>query len=449
MISLGGGLPSSENFPFDTLSAKVPSPSRFSEAETRESGTIIQAGKHDLETGASIFDISTSFNYGLASGSAQILRFIMEHTEIVHRPPYSDWTCTMTIGSTSALDLALRMFTSRGDVVLSEEYTFVTARETAAPMGAKFLGVPMDEQGLLATALDEILSSWDENARGSRKPQLLYTIPTGQNPTGATQGEQRRRDVYAVAQKHDLIILEDDPYYYLQMQPYRGQDQSDLPPPKNREEFLASLVPSLLSMDVDGRVLRVESFSKVLAPGLRIGWVTASEQIVEKYRAHVDVSTQGPNGMSQLMVFKLLDEHWGHGGYLDWLIHLRMDYTKRRDVIVGASEKHLPREIVSWVPPAAGMFHWLRVDYTKHPHHPAKSFAELEEEIFMTCVNHGTLVIKGSIFSADAHAEHNAMFFRATFAAAPFDKIDEGIKRFGEAIRESFGLVRASNGNSL
>jgi aromatic amino acid aminotransferase I len=317
----------------------------------------LRTGKHDLRDEKSIVDISVLFNYGQGHGSAQLLRWVTEHTELVHSPRYADWECTMTIGSTSALDITLRMFTNRGDYIISEEYTFATAVETAAPLGVKVAGVKMDEQGLLPSSLDELMSTWDPAKRnGAKKPFLLYTVPSGQNPTGATQGAERRKQIYRVAQKHDLYILEDEPYYFLQMQPYTGQGAPDVPPPASHEAFLKSLVPSYLSMDVDGRVMRMDSFSKVISPGSRVGWITASEQIVERYKMHADVSTQGPSGMSQLMLFKLLDEHWGHDGYLDWLIFIRMQYTKRRDVILGACEKYLPGEVVSWKPPMAGMF---------------------------------------------------------------------------------------------
>lgn len=442
LISLGGGLPSSEYFPFESLSIKVPSVPHFSEAETKESGVLLEAGKHDLVEDKSIFDIAVAFNYGQGTGAAQLLRWITEHTELVHKPPYQDWLCTMTVGSTNALDVALRIFCEDGDYILSEEYTFATAVETAAPLGVKVVGIKMDEQGLLPESLDDILTNWDPSAHnGARKPFVLYTVPTGQNPTGATQGTQRRRDIYRVAQKHDIYILEDEPYYFLQMQPYTGPSAPDPPPPASHEDFLHSLVPSLLSMDVDGRVLRMDSFSKVIAPGARVGWITASEQIVERYKAHADVSTQGPSGVSQLMLFKLLDEHWGHGGYLDWLLHIRMEYTRRRNYILEACERHLPRDIVSWVPPAAGMFQWLRIDWRRHPQAGRKSVTEIEEEIFLNVVDHGALVMRGSWFYAQQDVEHDTMFFRATYAAAPGDKIQEAIKRFGDAVRESFGLA--------
>ena len=262
----------------------------------------------------------------------------------------------MTVGSTSSLDMAFRMFCERGDYILSEEYTFATAVETAAPMGVKTIGVKMDEHGLLPDSMDEILSNWDEQKRGAKRPWLVYTVPSGQNPTGATQSEQRRRDIYRCAQKHDLYILEDEPYFFLQMQPYTGPDAPPVPPPKSHSDFIKALIPSFLSMDIDGRVMRMDSFSKVISPGTRCGWITASAQIVERYQRHHEVSMQNPSGPSQLVLFKLLDETWGHDGYLDWLMHIRLEYTKRRDNICYACESYLPSEVATWNPPAAGMF---------------------------------------------------------------------------------------------
>ena len=443
IISLGGGLPSSEYFPFEQLSLKVPAIGKFSEAETKKSGVLITAGKHDLADNKSTYDIATAFNYGQGAGAAQMLRWVTEHTEMVHDPPYEDWRCTMSIGSTSGLDMALRLLTRPGDMMLSEEYTFSAAVETARPMGVRVCGVPIDAEGLLPEAMDAILSNWDVNARGSRKPHLLYTVPTGQNPTGATQGTERRRALYKVCQKHDMYIIEDEPYYFLQMQPYTGPNAPDVPPPKSHADFLKSLVPSLLSMDTDGRVMRLDSFSKVIAPGSRIGWLTASAEVVDKYQKHADVSTQNPSGMSQLVLFKLLDEHWGHAGYLDWLMYMRIEYTKRRDSILASCAKHLPREVMSWNPPMAGMFHWMQVDFRKHPDYPAKSIETIEEDMFLKVIDHGTLVMRGSWFYADNEESHDTLFFRATYAAAAAEKIDEGIRRLGEAVREEFRLGKA------
>jgi len=356
LISLGGGLPVAENFPISELSIKVPTPPHFSERETEETGTTLTAGKYYVSEGKSVYDLSIALNYALGTGSAQMIRFVTEHTEIVCNPPYADWRCALTVGSTSATEHAYRMFCERGDFILGEEYTFASAVETALPLGLKFLGIKMDDEGLIPEDMDELLSNWDAKVRGARKPFLLYIVPSGQNPTGATQGVARRKAIYKVAQKHDVFILEDEPYYFLQMQPYTGPDAPALPPPSSNEEFLKSLVPTFLSMDIDGRVMRMDSFSKVIAPGSRVGWITASEQIVERFVLANECSVQNPSCIAQMALFKLLDEHWGHGGYLQWLINLRMEYTGRRDVILTACEKYLPKEIVSWNPPAAGMF---------------------------------------------------------------------------------------------
>jgi aromatic amino acid aminotransferase I len=343
---------------------QIPHPPLFDKASTAVPASNVTIGKHDIRDKDGVFDLSVALNYGQGVGSAQLLRWVTEHTELVSRPPYADWQCSLTIGSTGALDVALRMFCdrNRGDSVLTEEYSFSTALETIAPLGVKVFGVRIDEQGLLPKSLDEILSNWDESARGARKPTVLYTVPSGQNPTGATMGAKRRKDVYAVCSKHDVFILEDEPYYYLQMPPYDKSNSAaqagavDVSSHNNTEDFLKSLIPTLLSIDVDGRVLRMDSFSKVVVPGTRMGWVTGSEQVIERYIRHNECSSQGPAGFSQVLMYKLLDETWGHEGYLRWLMHLRSEYTRRRDALLDACEKHLPKEVVSWTPPAAGMF---------------------------------------------------------------------------------------------
>jgi aromatic amino acid aminotransferase I len=312
-----------------------------------------------------------------------------------------------------------RMFTQKGDYVITEEYTFSTAVETAAPLGVRCVGVKMDPQGMLPQSLDEMLSTWDESARGgSRKPFLMYTIPSGQNPTGSTQSKRRREEIYKIAQKHDLLIIEDEPYYFLQMQPYMGAGAPPAPLPASHDEFLSSLVPSLLRMDIDGRVVRLDSFSKVLAPGTRLGWITASRQICERYVRHSEVSTQNPSGFSQIILHRLLDESWGHSGYLDWLIFMRKEYTQRRDVILHACEKYLPRDIASWTPPTAGMFHWIKIAVEKHPDHGKRPVLDIENELFQASIAEGVLMTPGSWFAADRSVEHTEMFFRATFAAA-------------------------------
>ncbi|GLB07649.1 hypothetical protein AtubIFM57258_002997 [Aspergillus tubingensis] len=443
IVSLGGGLPSSEYFPFYNWTLCVPTPPHFAEKDTRIAnppGTqAISIGKYDVNADASEYDLSIALNYGQATGSPQMMRFITEHTELVFDPPYADWKVCLTVGSTGALEQAIRMLCDRdrGDSVLMEEFTFATALETLVPQGIKPIGVPMDEEGLIPGAMDAILSEWDEKARGARKPHVLYTIPSGQNPTGATQSLHRRRSIYTVCQRHDVYIIEDDPYYFLQMPPYReagddGKFHEDV------GSFLARLIPSYVSLDVDGRVLRLDSFSKVLVPGSRLGWITASAQIVERYLRHAEVANQGPSGVSQILLWKLLDDTWGHEGYIQWLINLKTEYTRRRDMLLAACERSLPRSVVSWSPPATGMFLWLQIDHHKHPQYPVKSVDMIEGEVFERAIQKGVLCARGSWFRAEPDTPASGMFFRVTFASASEGTIGVAIERLGEALRESF-----------
>ncbi|EHK22741.1 uncharacterized protein TRIVIDRAFT_28899 [Trichoderma virens Gv29-8] len=437
VISLGGGIPLSDYFPFEEVILRPSSLDNLNDGEKTSSQTTLHATKHDIADGTSEYDLSVALNYCQGSGSAQFMRWIVEHTEILHDPPYADWQCSMTVGNTSAFDMCLRMLTKPGDCVLADKYTYSSAVETAMPLGVKFIGVDMDREGMLPDSLDEILETWNpEKHNNARKPSVLYAIPTGQNPTGTTQSFQRRKAIYKVAQKHNLIILEDDPYYFLQMDEYvDGASASEIHSPV---EFLKKLVPSYLRLDVDGRVMRMDSFSKVIIPGARLGWITAPEQLIERYKRHSDVSTQSPAGLSQLMFFKLLDEHWGHEGYTRWLMHLRKQYTMRRDFIVSACERYLPKHIVSWEPTNAGMFQWLKVDWEQHPDAKDKTAELIEEEIWLESISTGALLGCGTWFRASKDVPCNEVFYRTTFAAAPLPKIEEAVKRFGETIRKVF-----------
>ncbi|KAF9634243.1 Aminotransferase class I/classII [Lasiodiplodia theobromae] len=145
--------------------------------------------------------------------------------------------------------------------------------------------------------------------------------------------------------------------------------------------------------------------------------------------------------MSQLMLFKLLDKTWVHEDYADWLIHIQDECTTRRNVIVGACEKYLP-SVVTWDPPMAGMYHWVEADCRKHPHTSSKSITELREDLFLRSVEKGSLIVRSSWIRPEAGLDlgNERMFFRASFAAAPFGSIEEAIRRFGLAVKESFQL---------
>lgn len=488
-ISLCGGLPSSEYFPFEELSFDVPTAPEFNSRQT----TTIKSRKHDVTDGKSSIDLNIALNYGQSMGPPQLLRYLTEHTEIVHRPPYSNWEICLTQGNTSALDIALRMLCERGDAVIFEEYSFSSAIETALPIGLVPVGIKMDAKGLCAKDLEYVLGNWDSGAcfgttkyGGAKRPKVMYTIPTGQNPTGATQDEQRRKDILAVCDKYDVFIIEDEPYYFLQMEEYsskarRHNNGTDGSMTKSTTDelsaFIDSLVPSYLALSTSGNVLRLDSFSKIIVPGSRTGWVTGPADLLERFVRASEYSAQNPSGFSMVALYKLLEEEWGHKGFLKWLQTLRHEYSARRDGIVSACEEYLPKDIVQFDAPVAGMFQWLRVDGSKHPAWKERSSSlqteadkralliELEGEIFEHAAKKNNVVVaRGSWFLAEKDAsavektvtngqtngeEHNGenakevdvdttIYFRMTFAAAPHDKIAEAVRRFAETLNEEF-----------
>lgn len=441
IISLGTGRPSPEYFPFLGLNMKFPQGPHFSETDSCKAISS-SVGKYDMSSGIADFDLAVSLNYGYSAGSEQLVRFLTEHMDVIHNPPYSDWQTALTIGSTSAVDMALRMFCSRGDYIIMEEYTFSGLTEAARPLGLQAAVIKMDDQGFQPDHLREVLSVWDEAERGSKKPRVLYSVPTGHNPTGTTQSLQRRKEIYAIAEQHDLYIIEDDPYYFLQFdQPVEDQYPS-ASERQSHGEFLHGLIPSYLSLDVSGRVLRLDSMSKLLAPGLRCGWMTGASHLIERFLHYHDVSVVCPSGLTQLAVYNLLDRAWGHHGFMDWLLYLRDEYVQRRDVLIRACENHLPNPICSWKTPNAGMFLWIKITWTAHPSvivGDNDGLLSIENKVYETALAHGVICCKGSAFRADANPGED-MFFRLSFATASLPHITEAVVRFGKAIGEEFDL---------
>ena len=168
---------------------------------------------------------------------------------------------------------ALEMFAEPGHALLVEGPTYTGALSFLETQPIDLVPVATDAEGIVPESLDQILADWpNSNPSGKKdqpRPQALYTVPVGGNPTGVSTSLERKKKTYAIAQKYDLIIVEDDPYYYLQFDEQR--------------------TPSYLSMDIDGRVLRLDSMSKILSSGIRIGWATGPKPLIERMNMHTMV----------------------------------------------------------------------------------------------------------------------------------------------------------------
>jgi len=203
IISLGGGLPLPYYFPIHCVDVTVPKVGKWSEEETAADGSeihIVKYGNKDLSAsgavvhgngvsdrvrdGVMIVDrrmptvgLASTLQYGLGTGDPHLVAFLREHTQMVHRPPYEDWSTTLTCGNTYSFYTCCRMLLERGDYLVMEEYAYSSAISACGPLGIKIVGIEMDEQGMTATGLDHVLSTWDVSARGARKPRVIYLVP--------------------------------------------------------------------------------------------------------------------------------------------------------------------------------------------------------------------------------------------------------------------------------
>ncbi|KXJ90368.1 pyridoxal phosphate-dependent transferase [Microdochium bolleyi] len=471
-IPLGIGRPSAELYPwkngdvssyFSGLEAPVPIPSApvvancdASDAsspavQSITTATTTQPGKRPLEVIS-----NEAFTYGPTPGVTELVSFLTSHVAQIHTPQYRGWRTCLSTGSTAGIEISLRIFCNRGDAVLVEEKTYPGFVEASTLIGLHPVPVAMDEDGLRADVLEEVLSSWDCAAQGGRrKPRILYTIPTGQNPSGITQPLARRQEIYGVAQRHGLIIIEDDPYVYLQMGAYASSPSETQPP--------AELPRSYLSLDTCGRVIRLDSFSKIMAPGLRAGWITASDQIVTKYLAYSENTCGIVSGVTQLLLYNLLCRQWREEGFLKWREELAATYRRRRDAIVGVCLAELPiakdigegekKGVCTFRIPEQGMFLWINIDVRSHP-----GYAEVlresrnsedgkeklrawraafEAQLVVDSLANGVQVTRGGLFQLGERDRHE-VYIRMTFAAAKETELKEGARRFAEVVRRHF-----------
>lgn len=429
-IPLGTGRPTSLYYPWQSLTMT-------GTKETCQTQESKLSNMMTCNNGETAFDLSCALNYAEPSGWSQLVTSFREITSLIHNPCYQDWDTTLTCGSTSAIDIILRMFCNRGDWILTETFTYPGTLMASRAQGLKTQGIEMDEDGLVPEDLDRKLHYWD-TSRG-RKPFVLYTIPSGHNPTGITQSTARKKAIYQTAEQHDLLILEDDPYFFLRLSETSELLNTYLSSSISGK-FMDSLPTSYLSLDTSGRVIRVESTSKIFAPGLRCGWLSASRQVVDIFNNFAEVGPSSPSGPSQVMLYKLLVEKWGQEGFANWLNYLSGEYKLRRDAMITACEKYLPKDICTWKTPTHGMFLWITVNLETQADFAEKNKVRchaLEDNIHRRAECNGVLVARGSWFNVENYMDK--VFFRMTFVAtASQNDLERGVEHFGRAVIDEF-----------
>ncbi|XP_018415539.1 PREDICTED: kynurenine/alpha-aminoadipate aminotransferase, mitochondrial isoform X2 [Nanorana parkeri] len=389
MISLSGGIPNPNTFPFKAASI------------TMNDGTAIEIGESLMKK---------ALQYSATSGIPELISWLKDLQNQLHNPPTLTYSpekgqmeLCVTTGSQEGLSKIFEMLVNAGDNVLLDEPTYSGTLAAVKPLGCNLIGVPTDQNGIIPKALKNILSRWrPEDATNPKKnsPKVLYTIPNGGNPSGASLTEERKIEIYKIAQEYDLIIVEDDPYYFLQ--------------------FNKPWAPSFLSMDVDGRVIRADSMSKVLSSGLRIGFLTGPKPLIDRIILHMQVSTLHTSSFTQIMIHQLLQK-WGVEGFLEHTDRVINFYKSQRDVMLASADKWLTG-LAEWHCPSAGMFLWLKI----------KGVPDTHQLIMQKAISNQVLLVPGSAFTTDSSKPSS--YVRASFSLSTPEQMDLGLQRLASLI---------------
>jgi 2-aminoadipate transaminase len=371
VISFAGGLPAPDVFPVEEFSAAC--------------GQVLK----DLGPQA--------LQYGSTEGYLPLREMIARHTARYGISVTAE-NILITSGSQQALDLLGKVFINPGDRILVEEPTYLGALQAWNAYGAEYVTVPMDENGMVTESLENALRSG---------VKFIYVLPNFQNPTGVTLSQQRRQELIEIADRYGVPIIEDDPYGQLR---YEGEN-----------------LPSIVTMDNEyrknggneyrGNVIYLSTFSKTLAPGLRLAWVIAPAPVIRKLVQAKQGADLHTSTFNQIVAYEV-----ARGGFIDrhiWLI--RRVYGERRNIMLEAMEELFPSG-VQWTKPQGGLFLWgilpKGMDTT---------------EVFKTAVARKVAFVPGTSFYALGGGENT---MRLNFSYSNPDQIQIGIERLGNLLKE-------------
>ena len=365
IISFAGGLPAPELFPVKEMQAAV--------------DKVFE--EHGQE----------AMQYGAAKGVTALRELILQHVKEKEGVTGALDNVLVTTGSEQVLDLVGKAFVNPGDTVLVEQPTYLCALDVFKSYGAKFVGVAMDEQGMKMDALEDALKAHPET-------KLVYTVPNFQNPTGRTMAVDRRKKLAELAAKYDVYVLEDNPYGEIR--------------------FAGTHVPAVKSFDETGHVFYMSTFSKTLAPGFRLGWVVADEDVINKLTVLKQSADLHTDNLAQYAVVEFLDNN-----DLDAHVKEISDlYGKRKQLMADGLKKYFPAG-VKYTNPEGGMFLWVEVPGVDDT-----------VELFKECLKHNVAFVPGDPFFA-GRPQPGA--FRLNYSNAKEDQIKVGMKQLGEALQEA------------
>jgi 2-aminoadipate transaminase len=329
-----------------------------------------------------------ALQYGPEQGYGPLIDFFLERINRREKLDIARPNLMLTSGATQALDHICSLLTRAGDIVLVEAPTYRDSLQLFRNHGLRPIQVPMDENGLRIDELCGRLKSLEEKGV---KVRFLYTIPTYQNPTGCTLSKERRLALMDISEEWDLLIVEDDVY-------------KDI-------AFETNELPSLLSLDRGDRVLSIGSFSKIMSPGLRLGWLVGPEEHISSF---IDSGIRLMGGGANPLVSNALSLYCREGLLEPHIESVRTLYSNRKNIMLDTLRSSMPGSI-QWTEPRGGFFVWVTLP-------DGKSSLEVVREAKKA----GLWIQEGDPFFAE---EPTGQHLRLAFSYVEEDKIREGIEK--------------------
>ena len=363
MISFAGGLPAPETFPVEDFRAAA-------------DRVLIEQGERALQ-------------YSPTDGDKELRDLIARRMNAVRGTKVSSDEILITSGSQQGLDMSAKILLNEGDVVLCESPTYLGAIQAFVPYAPRFIEIATDDEGMDMEELERVLSTQE-------RVKMIYVIPDFQNPSGRTWSRARREKLVELANRFEVPVVEDSPYAELR---FEGED-----------------IPSIKSMDTEGMVIHLGTFSKIFCPGLRVAWLAAAPEIRRKFelvKQGVDLHT---STIAQLDILQYMKEH-----DLDANIRgIRELYRERHDVMLEAMDELMP-EGVHYTRPQGGMFLWVEL--------PEGAEARV---VLERCLKEKVAFVPGSSFYPNGGHENT---MRVNYSVSSPDRIRTGVERMARIIR--------------
>ena len=366
MISFAGGLPSPQSFPIE---------------EVKEIASYIldKEGEQALQ-------------YGTTEGDPSLREMLLNrHNE--QGLEIGPENLAISTGSQQALDILSKILIDPEDYIICGLPSYLGGLSAFTVYGAKLQGVPFDEQGMRMDKLEEVVKGLINSGKNIK---FIYVIPDFQNPAGITMPESRRREVLAIAEKYNLLILEDSPYREIR---FDGEPQK-----------------MIYELDNSGRVITLFTFSKIFAPGFRVAWLIGNPILIEKFI----MAKQSADICSPVLVQKIAAEYIRRGSLDKNLVKTIELYREKRDFMLECFEKQMP-EGVKWTRPEGGLFLFITL--------PENIDGEV---VFKIAIENNVAFVKGSVFHCDDSGKNT---MRINFSYSDMNEIEEGVKRLSGVIK--------------